>query len=336
MILKRLAQLTLPVVLIAHGSVAEALTAHSALTATAISTSQIRLSWVGVNQGELSYSIERSLSSTGGFAQIGTAGRYATSYTSSGLAPGTRYYYRVRAIKNGTASLYSNVAGATTFGVVTTTTFTTTTFITSTSTTSTTLGGSSGPVANAGPDQFTQTLTMVPFNGFRSLDSGGTITSYAWTFGDGGSASGMAVSHAYAASGSYNAILTVTDSRGMRASDTAMVQVANRPPVANAGPDQTAAVGSPVTFNGAGSSDPDGAITAYAWTFGDGASASGASVTHSYAAGGTYTATLTVTDNRGAQGTDSALVTVTGQAAGPLPWAKRFGSAASDFSNGVA
>src|SRR5436309_7180336 len=331
MILKRLAQLALPVVLIAHGSVAEALTAPSALTATAISTSQIRLSWVGVNQGELSYSIERSMSSTSGFAQIGTAGRSATSYTSSGLAPGTRYYYRVRAIKNGTASLYSNVAGATTFGVVTTTTF-----MTTTSTTSTTLAGSSGPVANAGPDQFTQTLTMVQFNGLRSVDSGGTITSYAWMFGDGGSASGMAVSHAYAVPGAYNATLTVTDSRGMRGSDTATVQVANRPPVANAGPDQTGAVGSPVTFNGAGSSDPDGAITAYAWTFGDGASASGASVTHSYAAGGTYTATLTVTDNRGAQGTDSALVTVTGQAAGPLPWAKRFGSAASDFSNGVA
>ena len=118
MILKRLAQLALPVVLIAHGSVAEALTAPSALTATAISTSQIRLSWVGVNQGELSYSIERSLSSTGGFAQIGTAGRYATSYTSSGLAAGTRYYYRVRATKNGTPSAYSNVAGATTFGAL--------------------------------------------------------------------------------------------------------------------------------------------------------------------------------------------------------------------------
>src|SRR5207249_1280328 len=240
-----------------------------------------------------------------------TASRYATSYTSSGLAPRTRYYYRVRAIKNGTASLYSNIASATTFGTVTTTIFTTTTFTTSTSTTSTTLGGSSGPVANAGPDQFTQTLTMVPFNGWRSLDSGGTITSYAWTFGDGGSASGMSVSHAYAAPGTYNATLTVTDSRGLRASDTAIVQVANHPPVANAGPDQTMTVGGMVTFNGAGSSDPDGTITAYAWNFGDGASGNGATMTHSYSAAGTYTATLTVTDNKGAQGTDAALVTVT-------------------------
>ena len=144
MVLKRLWHLTLPVfLLVADGSVAEALTSPTALTATAASTSQIRLNWVGVSQGELSYSIERSLSSTGGFAQIGTASRYATSYTSSGLAQRTRYYYRVRAIKNGTASLYSNIASATTFGAITTTTFTTTTFTTSTSTTSTTLGGSS-------------------------------------------------------------------------------------------------------------------------------------------------------------------------------------------------
>src|SRR5439155_17366896 len=143
-------------------------------------------------------------------------GRYSTSYTSGGLAAGTRYYYRVRAIKNGTPSAYSNIAGAATFGAITTTTFTTTTVTFSTSTTSTTLGGSSGPVANAGPDQFTQTLTMLAFNGSGSFDSGGSITSYAWTFGDGGSASGVTVSHAYAVPGTYNATLTVTDSRGMR------------------------------------------------------------------------------------------------------------------------
>jgi len=334
MILKRLSFLTLPVfLLIANGSVAEALTAPYSLTATPVSTSQIRLNWGAVNQGELSFSIERSLSSTSGFGQIGTAGRFATSYTSSGLAPGTRYYFRVRAIKNGSPSPYSNVAGATTFGVITTTTvFTTTTF----TTTSTTLPALSGPVANAGADQFTQTLTMLTFNGSGSYDSGGTITSYAWTFGDGGSASGMSVAHAYSVPGSYNAVLTVTDSRGMRATDTAVVQVANRPPVANAGPDQTAAPGSSVTFNGAGSSDADGTVTAYAWNFGDGTSATGSTVTHSYAAAGTYTATLTVTDNRGAQGTDSALVTVGASAGGSLPWARRFGGAGSDIGYGVA
>src|SRR2546428_2737237 len=99
MALKRPWRLTLPVfLLLASGSAAEALTPPSSLTATAISTSQIKLSWGGVTQGELFYSIERSLGSTGGFAQIGTAGRDATSYTGSRPAPGPRDYHPGRGI----------------------------------------------------------------------------------------------------------------------------------------------------------------------------------------------------------------------------------------------
>lgn len=55
-----------------------------------------------------------------------------------------------------------------------------------------------------------------------------------------------------------------------------------------------------VTFDGTVAYDPDGFLTASVWTFGDGFSASGPTVTHAYAAPGNYTATLTVTDNRGA------------------------------------
>src|SRR5882724_10294858 len=119
MVHKGLWWLTLPVfLLVADVSVTEALTSPSSLTATAVSTSQIRLSWFSVNQGELTYSIEQSRSSTSGFVQIGTTGRFTTSYTSGGLAAGTRYYYRVRAIKNGTVSLYSNLASSITLGVI--------------------------------------------------------------------------------------------------------------------------------------------------------------------------------------------------------------------------
>jgi PKD repeat protein len=66
------------------------------------------------------------------------------------------------------------------------------------------------------------------------------------------------------------------------------------------------------TVNAAASSDPDGSITSYAWRFGDGATASGATASHTYAAAGTYPVTLTVTDNAGATGTTTASVTVTG------------------------
>src|SRR5438094_417283 len=327
--LKRLCKLTLPVfLLVGGGSAAEALTPPYALTATAVSSGQIRLSWGAFNQGQLFYPIERSLNWTGGFAQVGIAPASATSYTDSGLAPGTRYYYRVRAAENGTASAYSAIVSAITFGTFTAATSTTT------STTSTTLAGSLAPVANAGADQFTQTLITLSFNGSGSVDRGGTITSYAWRFGDGGTASGVSPTHAYATPGTYTATLTITDSRGSSASDTAVVRVVNRSPVADAGSDHSGSLGSAVTFRGSGS-DQDGTVTSYTWDFGDGASAAGATPSHAYATAGTYTAKLTVTDDRGALGSDSALVTVAGSPGG-TPWARGFGGAASDVGYGVA
>lgn len=84
----------------------------------------------------------------------------------------------------------------------------------------------------------------------------------------------------------------------------------NNPPVANAGSDQTAEVGSTLSFDG-GSSTDDGLITSYAWTFGDGGSANGVNVSHTYNSTGTFTITLTVTDNGGLTDSDTASVQIT-------------------------
>lgn len=65
------------------------------------------------------------------------------------------------------------------------------------------------------------------------------------------------------------------------------------------------------TFDSAGSADPDGSIVSYAWAFGDGTTGTGASVGHTYAAAGDYTATLTVTDNLGATASTTRTVSVT-------------------------
>ncbi len=61
----------------------------------------------------------------------------------------------------------------------------------------------------------------------------------------------------------------------------------------------SATAGSPATFGGTSSTDPDGAVVAWNWAFGDGGTASGASATHTYGAPGTYEAKLSVVDDQG-------------------------------------
>lgn len=65
-----------------------------------------------------------------------------------------------------------------------------------------------------------------------------------------------------------------------------------------------------VTFNSAGSLDPDGFVTTYAWDFGDGTTGSGQTLSHLYSTVGTYTARLTVTDNLGATASATRVITV--------------------------
>jgi len=84
-----------------------------------------------------------------------------------------------------------------------------------------------------------------------------------------------------------------------------------RPPVAliEAAP----RVGRPpltVQFDGTGSYDPDGQITAYLWDFGDGTTATGSRASHTYSGAGFYLVTLTVKDNSGKQGKDTRIVEV--------------------------
>jgi PKD repeat protein len=112
-----------------------------------------------------------------------------------------------------------------------------------------------------------------------------------------------------ASEGAHTIQARATDSGGKTASDTNAVTVDNRndQPVASFA---VSCSGLTCSFDGGTSSDPDGSITAYAWDFGDGATGSGATVAHTYAAAGTYTVTLTVTDDLGATGTTSKSVSV--------------------------
>ncbi|MGE3842614.1 MAG: PKD domain-containing protein, partial [Vicinamibacterales bacterium] len=158
----------------------------------------------------------------------------------------------------------------------------------------------------------------VRFSGQSSSDPDGTIVSYDWAFGNGATASGSSASFTYTTPGTYLATLAVTDNRGARHTQAAWITVTaatsapNRPPVAVATATPPSGVAPlPVTFSAAGSSDPDGSVTGYSWAFGDGATGTGATVSHTYAVAGSYVATLTVSDNRGATASAATSVTVT-------------------------
>jgi PKD repeat protein len=144
-----------------------------------------------------------------------------------------------------------------------------------------------------------------------STDPDGTVAAYAWTFGDGGTATGRTAAHTYAAAGTYTVTLTVTDDKGATGTSTGSVTVA---PIPNAAPTAsftTSAKALSVSTDGRASTDSDGTVTAYAWDFGDGGTATGSTAAHDYAVGGTYTVTLTVTDDKGATATRTSTVTVT-------------------------
>lgn len=86
----------------------------SSLTATAVSSSQINLSWADNSTTETGFRIERSSSSGGPYTQIATVGTNVTTYSNSGLSASTTYYYRVRAYNANGNSASSSVASATT------------------------------------------------------------------------------------------------------------------------------------------------------------------------------------------------------------------------------
>lgn len=159
-----------------------------------------------------------------------------------------------------------------------------------------------------------------PFNPFfssaSSTDADGFINGWLWDFGDGTTSN---VPHpaikVYNTPGTYLVTLTVTDNDGATDSDTLTITVtggsSNQPPTAviaaapSSGPAPLT-----VNFNAAGSSDADGSIVSYAWNFGDGRTSTRQNPRIRYTTNGVYTVTLTVTDNDGATGTATTVITV--------------------------
>ncbi|MFW5926891.1 MAG: PKD domain-containing protein [Wenzhouxiangella sp.] len=184
------------------------------------------------------------------------------------------------------------------------------------------LGGDSGgggDTNEAPTASFSYSCTELAcdFDASGSSDSDGSIASYDWDFGDGNTGSGETVSHTYGGDGSYTVTLTVTDDDGATDSTSQLVSVEES--TENSAP--TASFTYSCTdlacdFDGSDSSDSDGSISSYEWDFGDGNTATGETVSHTYGSDGTYTVTLTVTDDAGATDSSSQDVTVEDSSSG--------------------
>ncbi len=158
------------------------------------------------------------------------------------------------------------------------------------------------PVAIAGPDLLVAPNEKILFDGSRSYDPDGKITSHRWDFSDGKTSSNSAqAQRVFAMPGVYTATLTVGDIYGVgnsTAQDKVSIRVNHRPE-ANCGKN-ILTVKRTVLLDGSASTDADGDPLTYIWDFGDGTPLQrGQRVFHTYAKAGSFPVSLTVDDGTG-------------------------------------
>jgi hypothetical protein len=195
------------------------------------------------------------------------------------------------------------------------------------------------PVARAGND-ITVTLpeNKISLSAVSSSDADGTIASYAWAKLTGPSqfiiadAGASFTSVTNLVEGTYTFRLVVTDNKGATDADTIIVKVNPAPPPPNVAPEAQAGQNQTITLpenavslNGTSSSDADGTIASYVWSFVSGPStysltnATKPTANVSDLGEGTYTFRLEVKDNDGATDADTISITVKEEAAPPPP-----------------
>ena len=175
-------------------------------------------------------------------------------------------------------------------------------------------GGGGGGTPNAPPvAAFTVDCAALVCNFTDgSTDSDGSVAGWNWDFEGSASSSQQNPSHTYTVAGIYPVSLTVTDNKGATNTVSQNVTVSNPPP---ANQDPTAAftvvcVGLTCNFTDA-SSDSDGSVAGWNWSFEGSASSSQQNPSHTYVTAGTYTVSLTVIDDDGATNSTSQSVAVT-------------------------
>ena len=144
----------------------------------------------------------------------------------------------------------------------------------------------------------------VAFSDLSTASGAAVINSWAWDFGDGGTATSKNPSHNYTVAGTYTVALTI-QATALSLSDTATkvgyITVGGSPPApavtANfSGTPRSGAAPLSVVFTNLSTASGSAVINSYAWTFGDGGTSTSQNPSHTYSAAGTYTVTLTVQD----------------------------------------
>jgi len=154
----------------------------------------------------------------------------------------------------------------------------------------------------------------VSFNASSSTVSNGT---FVWDFGDGQNGGGVTTTHSYARAGTFTVTMTVTSDTRATSTSSRTINVS-----ATLSPTTATFTFSPtnptlnqdVIFMAAANTGPGipggGVAGTFSWDFGDGGTATGATVTHRYARGGTYTVTLRVSTEAGLAATTSRTITI--------------------------
>jgi PKD repeat protein len=135
---------------------------------------------------------------------------------------------------------------------------------------------------------------------FDASTSTGAIVDYQWNFGDGGRGSGRSTQHTYNTPGTYIVTLTIADQYGRteQTSQSLTVGAGINPTAAFTVSPTSPLPAQQVFFNASASrAAPGRSITGYSWDFGDGATGSGVTTSHTYAVAGSYNVTLRVTDD---------------------------------------
>lgn len=144
-----------------------------------------------------------------------------------------------------------------------------------------------------------------------AFDPGNDPLTYRWDFGDGSQpVNGQNLTYTLTQSGTYELILTVTDSEGASTTQTRTITVNNLAPVINK-LENTIANEGEITYFSAGASDPGNDPLTYTWDFGDGSQlVNGQNVTHTFINSGNSNVTLTVSDQYGASTSQTLDLTI--------------------------